>query len=174
MPIKGGLAAWDGAWRDGGVDFQPQVVAVYNNDLIVGGNFDSAGGIPATNIARFDGTSWHSLGAGLDGAEPPGIAYCSALAIYNGDLIAGGKFQTAGGTTATNIARWNGTSWSPMGAGVGNPLAILGGVSAQRVHNTMCYHTSGISAGWRTPAASNIVQYNGTSYALQVTSGFYW
>ena len=172
VPIKGGLAAWDGAsWRDlGGVDFQPQALAVYNNDLIVGGNFDSAGGVPATNIARFDGTSWHSLGAGLDGAEPPGIAYCDALAIYNGELIAGGKFQTAGGTTATNIARWNGTSWSPMGAGVGNPLAILGGVSALRVHNNNVLYIGGYFSTAGGLAASNIVQYNGTSYAL-MTSG---
>jgi len=34
----------------------------------------------------------------------------SALTVYNGDLIAGGVFSTAGGVSANRIAKWNGTS----------------------------------------------------------------
>ena len=41
----------------------------------------------------------------------------SALAVLaNGDLVAGGQFTTAGGVTANNIARWDGTSWSALGS----------------------------------------------------------
>jgi hypothetical protein len=167
VPVNG-LAAWDGAsWRDlgGGVDFSPQALAVYNGDLIVGGNFDFAGGVPAVNIARYDGTTWHALGQGLTGAEPPGVAFCTALAVFNGDLIAGGHFQTAGGVTATNIARWNGTSWSAMGSGVGQPSDIIGGVNVLRVHTNNVLYIGGFFSTAGGVGAFNIVQFNGASYA---------
>jgi hypothetical protein len=33
--------------------------------------------------------------------------YVSALAVYNGQLIAGGEFTSAGGVPAKNIAAWS-------------------------------------------------------------------
>ena len=57
------------------------------------------------------GSSWRPFGAGLDNDV-------YALAIYNGELIAGGSFTTAGGTTVHHIARWNGSSWQPLGTGM--------------------------------------------------------
>jgi len=42
----------------------------------------------------------------------------SALTTYNNDRIAGGAFSIAGGHTATGIARWDGSTWSPLGQGV--------------------------------------------------------
>jgi peptidoglycan hydrolase-like amidase len=38
------------------------------------------------------------------------------LSVYNGELIAGGYFTSAGGITAKYISRWNGTSWQPLAA----------------------------------------------------------
>ncbi len=40
------------------------------------------------------------------------------LAHYEGDLIAAGGFVSIGGQSASHIARWDGTSWRPFGAGV--------------------------------------------------------
>ena len=49
-----------------------------------------------------------------------------ALAVLpNGDLIAGGDFTTAGGTTVNSIARWNGAAWSALGAGMNNFVTAL-------------------------------------------------
>lgn len=40
-------------------------------------------------------------------------------------LVAGGQFQVAGATFASNIAEWDGVSWRPLGAGVdGRVLAL--------------------------------------------------
>jgi hypothetical protein len=48
-----------------------------------------------------------------------------ALGVYNGSLYAGGTFTTAGGVSANNVARWNGSSWSACGSGVnGDVLAF--------------------------------------------------
>jgi hypothetical protein len=42
-----------------------------------------------------------------------------ALAVYNGELIAGGYFTTAGGVTCNCIARWSATGgWQPLGSGM--------------------------------------------------------
>jgi hypothetical protein len=37
-----------------------------------------------------------------------------ALSVFNGNLIAGGAFTTAGGTPANYIAEWDGVSWSQL------------------------------------------------------------
>jgi hypothetical protein len=38
-------------------------------------------------------------------------------------LYAGGWFDTAGGVAASGIAKWNGSSWAPLGRGTG-PIVI--------------------------------------------------
>ncbi len=91
------------AWDDGG-----------GEDLYVGGFFHTAGGAPAERIARWDGSSWSSLGSGMD-------SYVYALAAYDDGsgpaLVAGGYFTTAGGQPANLVARWDGAAWSPLGSG---------------------------------------------------------
>src|SRR5262249_30322030 len=49
--------------------------------LVAGGNFTIAGNVLASNIAAWDGTTWRSLG---DGVNAP----VYGLAVYDGQLIA--------------------------------------------------------------------------------------
>lgn len=98
--------------------------------LFVGGTFISAGGLTANNIARWDGAEWSNLtgpfGEGADGQV-------SALAVYDDGtgpaLYVGGSFEEAGGLTANNIARWDGTTWAVLGGafepGVSGPVEAL-------------------------------------------------
>src|SRR5262249_26121475 len=59
---------------------------------------------PIKNIARWTGATWEPLGSGI------GLTYeaarVNALLAYNGELIAGGAFATAGGGVSTNWALW--------------------------------------------------------------------
>jgi hypothetical protein len=55
-----------------------------------------------------------------------------ALVVHKGDLIAAGSFTMAGGVNASRIARWNGDSWQPLGAGIDGFEAH---VRALAVHN---------------------------------------
>ncbi|HEX6812358.1 MAG TPA: hypothetical protein VF384_12090 [Planctomycetota bacterium] len=72
-----------------------------NGDLVAGGGFTTDGGVSASNIARWNGTSWSPLGAGMNDDV-------MALAVLaNGDLVAGGAFSSAGGAPAHFVARWN-------------------------------------------------------------------
>lgn len=42
-----------------------------------------------------------------------------------GNLYAGGTFTRIGGITASNIARWDGTRWWPLGSGVDNRVTCI-------------------------------------------------
>ena len=51
-----------------------------------------------------------------------------ALAVDGaGNLYAGGEFTTAGGVTANNIAKWDGSAWSALGCGMDDIGLCLGG-----------------------------------------------
>ncbi|MFC1572050.1 FlgD immunoglobulin-like domain containing protein [Candidatus Eisenbacteria bacterium] len=101
---------WPGVYDTDGTD-NVKVLLVYENELIVAGEFDTAGGgVEASNIARWNGVSWSPLGLGITGKV-------HAAVVYNGDLIVGGTFTEAGGQPADFVARWDGADWNPLGDG---------------------------------------------------------
>ncbi|MBU1095161.1 MAG: T9SS type A sorting domain-containing protein [Bacteroidetes bacterium] len=83
--------------------------ATNGNDLYVGGKFDSAGGVPARGIARWDGNGWYSLGEGVN-ERVFDIEF-----DHSGNLYACGFFNSAGSKKASGIAMWNGAEWFPLG-----------------------------------------------------------
>src|SRR5205823_7712959 len=97
-----GLGSGVGISAGGGV---VRALAVAGGDLFAGGFFTRAGGNAANNVAKWDGTSWSSLGAGMNDEV-------EALAVSGSNVYAGGKFTKAGGNTAYSITKWDGNSWS--------------------------------------------------------------
>jgi hypothetical protein len=113
--------------------------------LIAGGNFKAPRGpdktnlppFPTNGIAKFDGTRWRSLRTGMTitSGSPPPPADIRALVTFDEDgagsspprLFAGGDFNLAGGVSANNVARWDGSVWSAVGniGGVVNALAVF-------------------------------------------------
>ena len=93
--------------------------------LFVGGAFDSAGEIVTSCIAKWDGATWSGLGDGPGtGGLTPGV---SALRAFGSEsdpaLYLGGFFTSVNDVPAERIARWNGESVEPLGAGfAGAPL----------------------------------------------------
>ncbi|MFI4915853.1 MAG: GC-type dockerin domain-anchored protein [Phycisphaerales bacterium JB060] len=121
-----GLARWDGsAWStigdgppDNDVDCIVSLEADAHQYLYVGGSFTSIGGMPASHIARWDGSSWSPLGDGLDG---PVYAIAEFDDGTGPALYAGGWFTQAGGQPASGIAKWDGSQWTGVGGGVSGP-----------------------------------------------------
>ena len=72
-----------------------------------------------------------------------------ATTIYNGNLIVGGKFTSAGGVSANHIASWDGASWSPLGEGVNGKVNAL-----------IVYNGNLVVAGEFTSAGGMEVNYN--------------
>jgi hypothetical protein len=130
-------------------------LTVYNNELIAGGMFTTAGGVSANRIAKWNGTTWAPLGNGIGGGSDPRV---NALTVYNNELVVGGLFTTAGiGVSANSIAKWNG-NWLSLGSGMNGyvyPLTV--------------YNNELIAGGSFTTAggvsANRIAKWNGTAWA---------
>jgi trimeric autotransporter adhesin len=122
------VARWNGtSWQPlggvpagGGVDHFVLALAVLpNGDLVAGGRFTTAGGVPAAHIARWNGSTWSAIAGGVDGPV-------HALSVApNGDLVAGGTFSHAGGAAANNIARFDGSQWQTLGSGTDGAVLAL-------------------------------------------------
>ncbi len=78
---------WDGFGR-AGTNGRIEALAVYEGDLIAAGNFGYAGGTRATQVAGWNGVRWEPLGEGLG-------CPVHALAVYGGELYAGGECNNA-------------------------------------------------------------------------------
>jgi len=70
-------------------------------DLYVGGDFSTAGGVPASKIAQWDGSAWSGLGSGVNELSTS----VRALALAGGDLYVGGSFTLIGSKTSRFLAR---------------------------------------------------------------------
>src|SRR5262245_51736075 len=72
----GRMARWDGSvWRSLGTGISAptgyetvNALATFGGELIVGGSFNSAGGLNTRSIATWNGTDWAQLGSGIIGA----------------------------------------------------------------------------------------------------------
>jgi len=127
------------------------VLTTYNGDLIAGGQFTSASGVSANNIARWNGKCWKPLGSGTNGMV-------RALTVHNGNLIVGGYFTEAGGVSASHIAKWDGSTWEPLGPANGGVLALM---------SSMEYGDLWVGGEFTTiggVAANRIARWNGSSW----------
>lgn len=105
------IASWNGsAWSAMGAScgggLYPYVMSLttFGNDLYVAGLYKNAGGQVTNGIAKWDGTSYSSLNGGM--WHSGNVCGNFASTVYNGELVCGGIFQSAGGVSAGNIAAW--------------------------------------------------------------------
>jgi hypothetical protein len=89
--------------------------------LYAGGRIGPSGSESVNGIARWNGTSWSSLGNGvaIDGDD---FSEVMTLTVGNVDgapaLYVGGIFTQAGGIDRTGIARWSANAWHSVGGGL--------------------------------------------------------
>lgn len=101
--------------------------------VVVVGEFTEAGGVPANNVALWNGSGYVALGSGVSG----GIT-CAAM--IGSDIYIGGSSLN---TNYTDVAHWDGTQWLYSTAFDGNFPQI----KAMLVHNDTLY-AGGIVSGF--------------------------
>ena len=111
-----------GSWTSAGVAsrgiFGASVNVLHVHDdgngaaLYAGGKFDAMNGVPANNIARWDGSSWTPLDVGLGATVLTMESYDDGT---GSQLYVGGTFATSTGAAFDYIARWDGSNWSALG-----------------------------------------------------------
>jgi hypothetical protein len=135
---------------------------VFNGELIAAGQFSSAGGAPAHNIAAWNGAVWRPLGAGLDGALPANLPV-HALCVFQDALIAGGSFRSSGSTPITSVARWDGAAWAPLGP---DPPSGLYFVRALGIYQgRLVIGGSSIRAFWHGQSLGDVVLWDGAVWS---------
>jgi len=95
-------------------------IAIYGDNLIVGGAFPGIGGDDElVNLAMWDGENWHSVGGGLNGPV-------YAILVNEGKIYVGGSFTNAGGNPdADRVACWDGNEWQALGGGISSTVLAL-------------------------------------------------
>lgn len=128
------VSEWDGAlWTSLGDGLDASVSALLTHDigngeaLYASGAFGRKGNVRADRVARWDGSTWAPLGAGLGFSAE--LSYYMGLVIHDDGsgpaLFVGGDFTIAGGQPASHVAKWNGTTWMPLGLGVNYDVTAL-------------------------------------------------
>lgn len=154
-----GFASWNGAsWttygtgmtKNGAAGVVRAITKKVENAatvLYLGGDFTDAGPTPAMNIARFDGSNFSALGSGAGPVGPASVV--KALVAYDEGqgtvLYAGGSANEFGGVPSGRIARWDGSSWSTLGAGVLAPSA--GATEVDAFHVSTLPNIPGLMVG---------------------------
>jgi hypothetical protein len=157
------IGRWNGtAWSDVGGGVTGTIYSMVEFDdgsgteLVIGGSFTTAGGAPARIVARWNGTSWAPFGSG------PGFgtnSVVTALIVFDDRggsgtaLYAGGQF--AG--TVSNVARWNGTDWIPVGT-------LTNTVDALTAYNDGSGPALYAAAAW-AGAPGSVARWNGTAWS---------
>jgi len=120
-------------------------MTVYNNELYVGGDCDSAGIVAVNNVAKWDGNSWAPVGNGVNSRvleliEFNGKLYAAtnsdglhewdgttwtqvatmdwgigSMHVFNNELYVGGSFTLIAGNSYKYIAKWDGQNWDSVG-----------------------------------------------------------
>lgn len=173
---------WDGAiWRPlgGGVDggsssFGVGAMAVWDPDgpgparsqLIVAGRFVSAGGVPVSNTASWNGTAWSAMGAGFSRTvlalttwDPDGNGPSNEL------LVAGGQFTgNNGGSPPPILASWNGSTWQSFPASLDQEVQALAAWDRDGCGPLPATLVAGMGGGGSNLGLRNLTQWTGSAW----------
>jgi trimeric autotransporter adhesin len=158
-----GLMKWNGTSFDTlpGAFIGPgyvEAMTVFNNELYVGGGFNSG---PYKYIARWNGSLWNTVGSGFN-------FVVASLAVYNGNLYAGGEMDSAGTTIVDGIAKWDGSQWLSVGGGI-----VTTGYRS--INELEVYDNELFAAGYFDFPAINgscIARWNDTTWSKVGVDGF--
>ena len=158
-----GVAKWDGkqftilASTDNNVNTLAWDSS--SNTLYAGGDFNTIAGQSIPYLAKWNGTTWSSVGSGVNG-----VVWDMFVEPVSHNLYAGGSFATAGGVTVNYVGVWNGTSWSALGSGANGSVYSMAWDPA-----TSSLYVSGLVT---TPAA-RIAKYSSSTWSA-LGSGLDW
>jgi hypothetical protein len=148
--------------------YSPEIDALAvatNGDLYVGGEFLSVDGVSANNVAYYSNTTgWHALGSGISCSPTPCSSSVNALLVNGSTVYAGGDFNVAGGFGVNNLAKWNGSSWSSVGGGVGGSYHTVDALGINGSNLYVAGEFSEVNPGGTPITASNVAFWTGSTW----------
>lgn len=133
-PGRGIIYKTTGPWQQLGSGFLGmngigKSLAVYHDQLYIGGSIYGYEGNVANGLARWNGTSLEVVG------QPTLYGVCGTLncpcdvydmVVHDDKLFVSGRFGYANGTPVTGVAYWDDVSWCPVGGGLQMPVRAIG------------------------------------------------
>jgi|GEM_PF-3469036 len=159
---------WNGTtWEDftsdehtGGSTHAMTMWPYTSNFLVIGGTgFEEVGTDSLYWLYKWDGVQWIPLYVNLEFGKPFTEVY--ALAVFNSDLIIGGYFTKANGTTVNFIMKHYGSInqyYEPLGSGMNNGVRAL-----TAYDNKLIAGGDFTTAGGTT--ANGVAAWNGSSWS---------
>lgn len=124
QPTPAGIFTWDGTqWTplaQAGGQAVHDMVTLSNGDLIVAGEFQGVDRTAAANIVRLTGSGWQAIDRDM---QPNDVVYDVEPTVDGFCMV--GAFTKIGTMDANHAACWDGTTWSPMGAGLDSEVFAL-------------------------------------------------
>ncbi len=115
-PASAQCPSWESGFGANGLNGPVYAMTVFDDGtgpaLYAGGSFTLAGGVAASSIAKWNGSTWSALGSGLAGDV-------TALAPHDdgsGPALYAGWFDQT--SAWGGVAKWDGTSWVALGIGM--------------------------------------------------------
>ncbi len=125
---------------------------------------DQSAVYPVRIDPTFSDADWVSLTPGAVIAGANGAIY--AMAVLGTDIYAGGDFSLIGAVATRNIAKWNGSSWAPLGTATQNGsnsyVFAIAALSASEVYVGGSFTMVADSAA-ASISANRIAKWNGTA-----------
>lgn len=148
-----------------GADDTVYGIAASGSDVYAVGWFTSAGGGAGTgHFARWNGSTWNSVGGG--------VGCCAyAVEVSGSNIYVGGTFADAGGDpNADRIAYWNGAAWNAMGTGLNDQVLDIA-TSGSNVYVVGYFTDAGGDANADRIAYWNGAAWNAMGTGLNNTTG---
>lgn len=115
-----------------------------------------------TGVERWNGVSWTTIGT-ISGMVNNELSAYAMDIDANGNVYVLGLFSQINGITVNGIAKWNGTSWSALGSGIG---PFINGVKTGSV---VCDGTNVYISGYFSTvggvAANSVAKWNGSVWS---------
>ena len=124
-------------------------------EIYIGGAFLNAGGDPdADYLAKWNGTAWVSVIAGIN-------SNVTALEFDpSGNLYIGGVFSNLGDANGNGIVKWDGTNLSSLGTGLSGACYVI-----RMDSNGILYAGGGFSGAGGVANTLNIAKWDGSVWA---------
>ncbi len=187
------VAKWNGTTWSAlrkGFNAPVNVLVANGSEIYAGGYFTEADNTPLESttpvkgIAKWNGTSWTSLGYGnnngITGGPNPRV---NAIMVSGSDIYVGGQFTNAGLTAANSIARFNtgNSTWYAFGSGIMNgtepgivnDIVIANGILVAGAFNNAGGISVSNSATWNTNWSAGL-SFNGTVNEMHHGGALYY
>jgi len=166
----------DGAWQNLGTGFNGEVLRIIHDAnsgrIYFGGAFTTANGVTVNGICYWNGTTFVAMGGATKGIAGGGAIVYGIAVAANGDVWVCGDFTSAGGSSASCLAKWvpSTNAWTCYTDGGGTASTTV--ITSVVIDRDGIVYIGGTFLNWQTDGDQDrVAQFDGTTWTELVAGG---